>query len=262
MFDDTLHIPLRFYDAVEKQDRYKDHVTTKQFHQYTDTTHLPEFQIKVALGTSTSTINLVSLDGTSAVITPTVYYVDFTAYTYLIHDRTSTVNMSVGEYYLDITAGSDHFYSEVFNVTDIADKTILAYYNTYDLGGIDYTNGEHAQYKNTFIFDATLAKPEYLLEEEATEDGEGNQLVTFQRSVKLFKMWFYAPEYIVDAVALIGLHDFVTIWTHYGTSEQETGSIYDFAMTAEWQESKGLAKVTCEFRDTPIIKTTCSDPIV
>ena len=262
MFDDTLHIPLRFYDAVEKQDRFKDHATTKRFHQYTDATHLPEFQINVASGVSSSTINIVSLAGTSATITPTVYYVPFSAFTYLIYDRTSTVNLSVGDYYLDITAGSDHFYSEVFTVADITDKTILTYYNTYDLGGIDYTNGTEAQYKNTLIIDAILAKPEYIIEEEAVEDGEGNQLITFQRSVKLFKMWFYAPEYIVDAVALIGLHDFVSIWVHYGTSEQETGSIYDFTMTAEWMESKGLAKVTCEFRDTPIIKTTCSDPIV
>jgi hypothetical protein len=30
-------------------------------------------------------------------------------------------------------------------------------------------------------------------------------------------------------------------------------------MTAEWNESKGLAKITCEFRDSPVIKTTCAN---
>jgi hypothetical protein len=261
MFDNTLHIPLRFYNAVTKQDRYKSHSTTRKFFQYTDTTHLPEFQIKVAEGTATATFSLVSAaTGAGVAITPTYYMQPFTGYTYLIYDRHDALSaMAVGEYYLDVTAGSDHFFSEVFAVGDIVGKTIIEYYNTNDLGGIDYTNGTEAQYKNTLIIDATLAKPEYTIDEEATEDGDGNVLITFQRRVKLFKMWFYAPEYIADAVSLIPLHDYVTLTTNYGESDQETGSVYDFAVTTEWMDNKGLAKITCEFRDSPIIKTHCAN---
>jgi hypothetical protein len=262
MFDDTLHIPLRFYTAVQKQNRYKDHVNTSKFQLLTDTTHLPPFQIVVDLGVTTGTVNLVNASsGASSAISPTIYFIQFSASAYLIHDASVAITaMTEADYYLDVTAGSDHFYSEVFSVGDITDYTILEYYNKYDLGGIDYTNPS-VQFKNKLIVESTLAKPEYLIEEEATEDGEGNQLLTFQRRVKLFKMWFYAPEYIVDAVSLIGLHDYVTLTTHYGMPESETGSIYDFTFTSEWIESKGLSKVTCEFRDTPIVKTTCSDPI-
>jgi hypothetical protein len=78
----------------------------------------------------------------------------------------------------------------------------------------------------------------------------------------MYKMWFYAPEYIADAVSLIPLHDSVTIYTNYGESDQETGLIYDFNMTTEWVETKGLAKISCEFRDQPVIKTTCANNIV
>lgn len=266
MFDSTFHIPLRFYTAPQKQDRFKPHATTRTYALITDTSHLPEFQITVPKSTSSATVTLKSTLTEGSVGTLNLgsglYFKDFLAHGLMIHDRTTTVSMTEGEYYLDITVGSDHFYSEVFAVTSITDKMILTYYNGHDLGGIDYTNTGHSQYKQTFIFDGTLARPEYQIEEEAVEDGEGNQLITFQRRVKLFKMWFYAPEYVADAMSLVGLHDYVSLTTHYGMPESETGSIYDFSATAEWIESKGLAKITCDFRDTPVIKTNCSDSIV
>jgi hypothetical protein len=262
MFDNTLHIPLRFYSALSKQDRFKPYATTKRFTQFTDTTHLPPFQIKVPKGSSSATINLVNLATGSSTISPTVYYEEFATFSYLIHDRTSTVSIGAGDCYLDITCGSDHLFSEVFTVGDITGKTVLTYYSTNDVAGVDYTNTGHNQYQNTFIFDCTLAKPEYVIEEEAVENGDGDQILTFQRSVKLFKFWFYAPEYIADALALICLHDTVTLTTHYGEADSESGTIYDFAMSAEWQETKGLAKITCEFRDSSIIKTTCANNIV
>jgi hypothetical protein len=269
MFDNDLHIPLRFYNAVEKQDRFKPYNKNKRFNQYTDIYHLPEFQVKLAYGTHSFDLKLV--DAMTDIVSSfdfSAYSADFTIveyselqYNQLIYFRTTnfSTTLPIGEYYLKLTAGSDYFYSEVFTVTDISDKTILRYYNTNDLAGIDYTNETDTQFQITFIFDATIAKPEYVLEEEAVEDGDGSQMLTWQRSVKEFKMWFYAPEYIADALALVGLHDFVTLTTHYSMPNQETGLIYDFTMVSEWMESKGLSKITCTFRDSPIIKTNCAN---
>ena len=269
MFDNDLHIPLRFYNAVEKQDRFKPYNKSKRFNQYTDIYHLPEFQVKLAYGTSSYSLKLVeAITGIESSFNFGAFSSDFTINTYeelhysqLVYFRTTefTPTLPIGDYYLKLTAGSDYFYSEVFAVTDISDKTILEYYNTNDLAGIDYTNDADPQFKITFIFDATIAKPEYVLEEEAVEDGDGSQMLTWSRSVKEFKMWFYAPEYIADAMALVGLHDFVTLTTHYGMPNQETGLIYDFTMVSEWMESKGLSKITCTFRDAPIIKTNCAN---
>lgn len=266
-FDNDLHIPLRFYDAVEKQDRYKTYNTTKNFVQYTDATHLPEFQVKIDKSDNIATVKLVNTDTlseTSITGGSDFYEVDFTSYTYAIYDRSVSLStIADGEYYIKLTTtSSDVYYSEVFVVGDISDKCILTYYNTNDLGGIDYTNSGHAQFKITFIFDATLAKPDYIIEEEGTEDGDGNVLLLFQRRVKTFKLWFYAPEYIADAMSLVPLHDFVTLTTHYGEENQESGAVYDFSVTTEWMENKGLAKITCEFRDSPVIKTTCANNIV
>jgi len=266
-FDSMLHIPLRFYDALEKQDRYKPHVN-KTWVQYTDVDHLPEFQVQVASGTTSVTVKAVNLvTGAKTTVTSAsdcMYLETFTSYKYFIHNGSSTTTtLSPGGYYLELeTSGSVFYYSEPFAVDDIVGKTILVYQNTNDLGGIDYSNGTKPQFKITLILDdVTLAKPEYIIEEEGTEDGDGNVLLTFQRRVKLYKMWFYAPEYIADAISLIPLHDSVTLYFNYGESEQETGLVYDFNMTTEWVETKGLAKITCEFRDQPIIKTTCANDI-
>lgn len=270
MFDNDLHIPLRFYNAVEKQDRFKPYNKSKRFNQYTDIYHLPEFQVKLAYGTSSYSLKLVEAitDVETSFDFSAIHSGNFTITTYeelhysqLAYFRITPFSptLPIGDYYLKLTAGSDYFYSEVFAVTDISDKTILEYYNTNDLAGIDYTNDGQQQFKITFIFDATIAKPEYVLEEEAVEDGDGSQMLTWSRSVKEFKMWFYAPEYIADAMALVGLHDFVTLTTHYGMPNQETGTIYDFTMVSEWMESKGLSKITCTFRDAPIIKTNCAN---
>ena len=269
MFDNTLHIPLRFYSDLEKQDRFKSYATTRKFTQYTDSLHLPEFQVRIPFGEHSFSIKLVNastdLDDTYTFGTGWSNSVSINEYSVsqisqIVYDRTHSLSpgLPAGDFYLKITAGSDVVYSEVFTVGDIADKTILVWQNTVnDLGGIIYNITP--AYKNSLIFDCVLAKPEYIIEEEAVEDGDGNQIPTFQRSVKLYKFWFYGPEYIADALSLVSLHDTVTLTTHYGMPESETGTIYDFAMTAEWQESKGLAKITCEFRDSPIIKTTCAN---
>lgn len=265
-FDSAIHIPLRFYNAVEKQDRFKPHVN-KTWVQYTDTTHLPEFQIQVASGCASCTVNLVSLS-TGAETTVTqgsdFFFVTYTSFKYFIYARTVTLStITEGGYYLKVTeSGGTIHYSETFSVVNsLNGYTILVYYNTNDLGGIDY--GTSPPFKITLALDdVTFAKPEYVIEEEGTEDGDGNVLITFQRRVKLYKMWFYAPEYIADAISLIPLHDNVTLYLNYNETDQESGQIYDFAMTAEWVETKGLAKITCEFRDQPVIKTNCADPII
>ena len=264
MFDNDLHIPLRFYNAVEKQDRYKSYSKAKRFNQYTDIYHLPEFQVKLTYGTSSFTLKLIeAVTNIETSFNFGAYASDFTIYTYeeLVYFRTSQFSptLPLGDYYLKLTAGSDYFYSEVFTIGDITNKTILQYYNTNDLAGIDYTNTPDPQFQLSYIFDGTIAKPEYKLEEEAVEDGDGNQNLTWQRSVKEFKMWFYAPEYIADAMALVGLHDVVMLTTHYGMPDQEYGRIYDFTMVSEWMENKGLSKITCTFRDAPVIKTNCAN---
>ena len=265
MFDNTLHIPLKFYTAVEKQDRFRAFSTTKKFIQWTDEDHLPEFQIKADSSDNFSTVKLVNVDTyveNTVTMGSDFYEVDFTGFTYLIYNRILDLSSPTppGDYYLKVTTSSaDVYYSEVFSVGDIIGKTIFEYYNSTDIGGIDYTNGDAGQYKSTLIVDTTMAKPEYVIEEEAVEDGDGNVMVTFQRHVKKFKLWFHAPEHIADAVALIPLHDYVTLTTNYGQPDQSTGRVYDPVVTVEWLETKGLAKITIDFRDTAIIKTNCAN---
>ena len=274
MFDNDLHIPLRFYDAVEKQDRFRPYNKNKRFNQYTDIYHLPHFQVKVLYETAYANIAIV--DASTGIRTNIVPHtigsdwmiVDYDVLQYSQFIYNGCINLVndliPGTFYIELVTSKfsnfstyEIFYSEIFTVGDISDKFILQWSGTNDIGGIDYTITP--PYNNSLIFDATLAKPEYVLEEEAVEDGDGSQMLTWQRSVKEFKMWFYAPEYIADALALVGLHDFVTLTTHYMMPNQETGLIYDFTMVSEWMESKGLSKITCTFRDAPIIKTNCAN---
>jgi len=205
--------------------------------------------------------------GLSEVITPDWVtsggkVVQFDTYNRVINPRTSAIpEMTSGHYYLGITTdGSDAYYSEDFYVQSIIGKQIISWSNTKDLADIYYSASDYV-YGNNLIFDGVVAKPDYPIEEEGTEDGEGNFLPTFQRSYKQYKMWFYAPEWVADAVRLIPLHDSVTINTSYGNNYSYSGTVYDVDVSIEWMENKGLAKITLAFRDEAYIKTYMGDSL-
>lgn len=265
----------RFYDAKDKQNRYYDYVhgNLRTWRLYSDVYHVPSFQIAVASLTQASdvVINLADpLDDTLVNISSyftagdDLYTEEFTDNAYLIYNRSKNLNTTLpeGVYYLKVTVGAVHYYSEVFAVTSLTGKLIVDYYHTNDVDTIDYTNGSNDQFVNKLIIDTKLSKPEYPYEEEGVEDGNGNFIATFQRVFKKYRFTFYAPEYITDAVSLIPLHSNITVVNDNGESTQESMTAIDFQVAGvEWNDTKGFAKIVCEFRTSAVVVTGCADNI-
>lgn len=266
----------RFYNAVEKQNRNLDYVggNLRTWRLYSDIYHVPAFQIQVDSTIAIGDVTIYLVDAsdesetniTSYFTADTDLYVEtFTSYNYLIYNRSKNLNSTLtsGTYYLHVDCDGTDYYSEVFCATSLTGKMIVTYSDTNDLASIDYTNGAKAQFENKLIVDTVLQRPDYLIVEEGTEDGEGNFLPTFQRMAKKYRFIFYAPEYVIDAVSLIGFHDTITIVTQYNESATESMDVREgsFHVTPEWNDMKGFAKVTCEFEVTAIIKTNCANDI-
>ena len=280
-----LKVPFRFYDVKDKQNRYFDYVhgNLRTWRLVTDIYHVPTFQIQVDSAITASSDVIVYLvnagDDSEENITTKftwdtdLYIETFTSYNYLIYNRSQNLvsNLDEGTYYLKVSVTNPDapptyvsYYSEVFNVRSITGYTVITYYSDMDIDGIDYTNGAKAQFENKIIMDNKLFKPEYINEEEGTEDGEGNFLATFKRRVKNYKLVFYAPEYIADAVSLISMHEHITLTTEVNESFEETLTVIEdsFAVTGlEWNDGKAFAKITVEFRTGQVIKTNFADNI-
>lgn len=272
---------LRFYDTADKQNRNLLYVggNIKTWRNLTDIYHVPSFQIQVTNAVTAASdvvVNLVTLSTlasvdisnkftTAGATTDDLYIADFTSYNYLIYNRNKNLNTNLaqGMYYLHIYDGVRNYYSEPFCVTSLSGSIIVTYNDTDDIDSIDYSNGDYSQFQNKLIVDTKLQRPDWVIEEEGTEDGETNFLPTLQTLKKKHKFIFYAPEYILDSIMMIEFHDTVTVVTDYSLSTSETITVQanTFKTAYEWTDTKGFAKVTCEFETAPVIKTNCANNV-
>jgi len=98
---------------------------------------------------------------------------------------------------------------------DYSDNIVLEYGHTCDIGNIIYQYG----FKNKIVFadKVDLVKPTY----ETIKTGESREGYFFVNNAvakKTYKMVFYAPEYIADAMSILELHDTITITNKDGDS--------------------------------------------
>lgn len=117
------------------------------------------------------------------------------------------------------------FYSEVITVKNFnptkSPYFILEWYNTCDLTDIVYGRVQGCQFKNRlYLPDAVLTRPTYPFKEEGEEDGNQNFNATFQKWQKIVSLFGYKlPEFIVDALTAIRLHD--TIKYYYPLRQKQ-----------------------------------------
>jgi len=269
----------RFYDDKEKQNRYYPYVhgNITTWRLSTPTTLLPSFQIQVATGKVIGdvTVYLVDLDDAETDITAyfditgndaTLYIQDFDDFEYLIYNASKALETSIGKgtWYLKIDVDSVLYYSEVFCVVDTSGYLSIEYYNSSDVDSIDYTNGDYEQYTNKLLINTKLTKAEYEYEEEGTENGDGEFLPTFMKRTKRYKFVFYAPEYILDAITLIPMHSSVTVITDSGEGTTETITVARnkfYVNDIFWTDTKGFAKVSCEFWTDPVVVTNYANNV-
>lgn len=122
-----------------------------------------------------------------------------------------------GKYYMIMcTDDYDVFYSELITVKDFIPSqspyTMLEWVNHCDISDVIYQPIQTTEYINRMYIDSDLTKPVYPFKEEGEEDGNFKLNVLFQKLEKQVSLMVAScPEFIVDALTAIRLHDTVTI---------------------------------------------------
>ena len=167
----------------------------------------------------------------------------------------------LGEHYLRIQdTGEWVWYSEVFTIINANENSRflkIQYWNStnfmYDGGEIDYT----FPYRSTVYIDTQLGRPDYPFTETADER-DGYLFIESQISKKVFKFIFTAPEYLIDAMRLIRMHDHIRITNVKVPDDPDYhGKIYDvsyFLITPKWLDNGDLAEVQAEFETGTVVK--------
>lgn len=253
--------PLKFYDSLEKQERYKSyaygHVSPLvmpfnilypfQFVAHASTSSITQAYIYDANTNKKATENIITalredglkvkeVSGYKVVMLPGIFPLQEIKFE--------------GAYYISLTTDRGiTYYSEVFCFTRDYDKYIeLEYWHPeYDF----LLNNGVITFKDNFHFKALinsqLGKPEYSFEEEAT-NRLGYSFIESQVSKKIYKFNAILPEYMCDALRIVRLCSHKKL-----TSLGETYEMLSFGMDADWQEQGDLASVNCEFEVDNVI---------
>ena len=155
-----------------------------------------------------------------------------------------------GTYYLKMEDGNGLiWYSEVFIFCLSLEKLVKVEYwhgedFCYNGGHIRYT----APFKNRLYVDSDIAKPNYPYLEEV-EERDGFELPLKQISYKQYRFEARIPEFLIDALRGIPLHDFVEV-----TYDGDVLAVDKFIMNDPvWFNQGDLARVEVELRTDTIV---------
>ena len=154
-----------------------------------------------------------------------------------------------GPYYLELFDGEETLYSEVFTiVNDVSCYLKIEYYDTDNLvytgGEIDFTDA----FKFNIFLSTQLGKPDYPFQEQL-QDRDGFSFIEKQISEKTFRFNFLAPEYLLDAMRLIRMMDFIEI-----TNKEDVYTVETFLITPKWEDGGFVASAEAEFQCDTVVK--------
>lgn len=252
---------LPWYNSLSRQHKFLKYAFGKQAPIIYPRGQVPTFQFSKSSGGSITAFNLINAEtGTSLNILSTMVSdsglekVSYDDYDLIINPAnlqlTTGGTLKEGLHYCTMVVGSDTYYSEYFTwKNDVSDMLKLQYWNDEP---IVYKNGHlrYQDFRHTFYFNSQLGKPIYEFEEDVQER-DGHVFPIQQISIKKYKFELLVPEFVIDALRLVRLHNFKQI-TYLGITYQ----LEMFIMTPTWQEVGDIAAVECEFMtDTVVIKT-------
>lgn len=134
----------------------------------------------------------------------------------------------------------------------------FTYWNSCDLGRVIFSNG----FQFWFYLDALVTEPEELIFEDVEKDGNEKDIKTFIRTVKRYTIVTpLIPEYMVDAINSMKLHDNIEIKFTNGESLTVTKDQIT-TETEYFDDSTCFAKVIIKFDfDETIVKVNCCDDL-
>lgn len=154
-----------------------------------------------------------------------------------------------GLYYLRLKTNKAEYFSEIFCFTSSLDDYLeLEYWNPESdfflkNGVVTFANN----FRFKLLLKSELGKPEYGFEEEATKR-LGYSFIESQVSKKVYKFNVLLPEFLCDALRIVRLCSNKRI-----VSKGEEYDLLSFEMDAEWQTQGDIASVSCEFEVDNII---------
>lgn len=253
--------PLKFYDSLDKQERFKSYSFGHTSPVIMPFNILHPFQLVVSNNVSgISAAYIVDANlGTriTSNIAPSLEEIGLTVKTVgsykvvMLPGNFPLLDVKYeGEFYLQLIDNNNlAYYSEVFCFTNALDDCLeLEYWNpesdfVIKNGIITFADNFHFK----ILLKSELGKPEYSFEEEATRR-LGYSFVESQVSKKIYKFNTILPEYLCDALRLVRLCSNKKL-----TSKGETYDMLSFEMDVDWQEQGDLASVNCEFEVDNII---------
>ena len=272
-----LPIPLRFYESVSYQNRFKLGASVRVFKLYCPVNRILPFQIKTESSEpDISGMSLVSIETGQATnvfgLLPNgqlrTYMVGESKY--FVHYGNVNLNIPTteGEFYLEVTNGQSTWYSEVMTMKsfsyDIMGEgcilTRIEYWATCDIDEIFYRGPllGHPQYKNVIYLDVEPGKPNYLYEEEGEEDGDKVFVADLKTLQKEYYLQTPMPQFVTDALTLLPMHvgrkGVVEVMTNRGYLSR----IDRVRVEPEWQRANGVWAMTDIFLITEtVLSETC-----
>lgn len=254
---------LPFYDSLERQNHRKKYAFGQIFNLFSERNKLLPFQIKRTHSSNQpiTALDLIAVDSGASqdilsqasqaglqilefqdldydlIINPSVLYF-------------SSLNMSEGNHYVRMADSIGNvWFSEIFTV--ISDTASLLKLTYWDVDNFVHSDG-HIHYglgfRNFVFLPTDIGKPEYPFTEVA-QQRDGHVFVEKQLSEKKYKFNFLAPEYLLDALRVVRMHDHIEI-----TSLGQTYDVEALLISPEWQDQGDLASVEAEFECNTVIK--------
>lgn len=158
------------------------------------------------------------------------------------------MGLPCGKYYLQI----GEFFSEVFTVADVSNMLMVEWQNKNNIGSsLIYQNG----FFQRLYLDTAILEPKYKVDQEGEEDGFEVFHPTFTKlSKQLAIQTELIPEFLVDALAALPLHDQVTFGRYQEAKAIETD--------VDWLVSGVLGTVEIKFNEAEFaVSKICAEPL-
>ena len=251
---------LPFYSTLQKQNHRKDYAFGEVYPLFCPSSKILPFQIlRDTREDSVTSVLLVRLDTSETTdITAQMIntglmvnrYAEYGQDVIMYHGRFLLSSpIPEGRYYIELSDGVQTWYSEVLTfVRSVEDYLKIRYWDSnsfmFEGGRIDFTN----TFKFEVYLPTQIGRPEYEFDEQV-EKRDGYQFVEKQISEKTFRFNFVAPEYLLDALRITRMMDYVAI-----TCKGDTYNADQFLITPKWQGGGYLASVEAEFQCDTVLK--------
>lgn len=118
----------------------------------------------------------------------------------------------------------------------------ISYSNNTDIDGIQYSTG----YVDKIYIDSDFSKPEYIIDKEGEENGNGDTVYSFKKWTKKQSFEAIVTESEADILTRLPIYDNVDIGNYENVEELN--------VELEWQDNATkLAKITMTFNVYSII---------